>query len=70
MFALAAWAEENELDASTALRAARATEQESREQLERTVDDYLAFTQRVEQGDLSQRLRVQQDGALGQLTHE
>jgi methyl-accepting chemotaxis protein len=58
------------------LRSARATEQhlrqaevESRERLEQVVDDYLVFTQQVEQGDLSQRLRVQRDGALGQLGH-
>jgi methyl-accepting chemotaxis protein len=58
------------------LRSARSTEQQlrqaevaSRERLERAVDGYLVFTQQVEQGDLSQRLNVEQDGALGQLGH-
>jgi methyl-accepting chemotaxis protein len=58
------------------LRSARTTEQQlrqaevtSRERLERAVDGYLAFTQQVEQGNLSQRLSVEQDGALGQLGH-
>jgi methyl-accepting chemotaxis protein len=51
------------------LRSARVAEHENRERLEQTVDHYLAFTQQVERGDLSQRLQVVQDGALGQLGH-
>jgi methyl-accepting chemotaxis protein len=45
----------------------QAQEIESRRQLEQTVAEYLVFTQRVARGDLTQRLGVAQDGALGQL---
>ena len=40
---------------------------QGRELLERTVAEYLAFVQHVAQGDLTQRLPVSQNGALGQL---
>jgi methyl-accepting chemotaxis protein len=42
-------------------------ETEGRQLLERTVADYLAFIQLVAQGDLTQRLRVTQTGALGEM---
>ncbi len=42
-------------------------EAESRQMLEQVVADYLRFVQQVARGDLSQRLTVQQNGALGQL---
>lgn len=42
-------------------------ERESRERLEQTVTEYLNFTQQVAQGDLSQRLSIQHQDALGQL---
>src|SRR4026208_1461129 len=38
-----------------------------RQLLERAVAEYLAFVQHVAQGDLTQRLPVSQNGALGQL---
>ncbi len=44
-------------------------EAESRQMLEHVVADYLGFVQQVARGDLSQRLTVQQNGALGQLGH-
>lgn len=44
-------------------------EVESRQQLEETVAHYLQFAQQVAQGDLTQRLQVEQNGALGQLGH-
>ena len=64
-----------------ALSARIATEQAAREEaqrlqhveaqnrlaLERAVSEYLAFVQQVAQGDLSQRLRPDYQGALGQL---
>ena len=42
-------------------------EKEGRQVLEKAVADYLAFTQQVAQGKLSQRLALQHPGALGQL---
>jgi methyl-accepting chemotaxis protein len=42
-------------------------EQANRQTLEQTVQHYLVFTQSVAQGDLSQRLEVQHNGALGSL---
>lgn len=45
----------------------RQAEIESRRMLEETVAEYLAFTRRIADGDLSQRLEVRQNGALGQL---
>src|SRR6266508_4075529 len=42
-------------------------EQETRQLLELAVEHYLAFTQQVAGGDLTQRLQIQQVGALGQL---
>jgi methyl-accepting chemotaxis protein len=42
-------------------------ETEGRQQLEQAVGDYLAFVERVAQGDLTQRLMVQHEGVLGQL---
>jgi signal transduction histidine kinase/CheY-like chemotaxis protein/HPt (histidine-containing phosphotransfer) domain-containing protein len=42
-------------------------EMESRQRLEQAVEHYRAFTQQVAGGDLTQRLRIAQDGALGQL---
>ena len=48
-------------------RLLREAEAESRRVLEETVADYLAFVQRLAQGDLSSRLDVRQNGALGQL---
>lgn len=45
----------------------REAEVESRRQLEETVAHYLQFAQRVAQGDLTQRLEVRSNGALGQL---
>ena len=45
----------------------RQAEIESRRVLEETVAEYLAFTQHIADGDLSQRLVVRQNGALGQL---
>jgi methyl-accepting chemotaxis protein len=40
---------------------------DGRQLLEQTVAEYLAFVQRVAQGDLTQRLQVTQTGALGEL---
>ncbi|GIW02314.1 methyl-accepting chemotaxis protein [Roseiflexus sp.] len=57
-------AEAEARDAEAKLRQA---EIESRRVLEATVAEYLAFTQRIADGDLSQRLEVRQNGALGQL---
>jgi methyl-accepting chemotaxis protein len=48
-------------------RELREAETESRRTLEQTVAEYLAFTQRLAQGDLTGRLDVRQNGALGQL---
>jgi len=45
----------------------RQAEVEGRTQLEQAVAECLAFVQRVAQGDLTQRLALQHDGALGQL---
>jgi methyl-accepting chemotaxis protein len=45
----------------------RQAEVESRQQLEQAVTDHLSFVQRVAQGDLTQRITTQRDGALGQL---
>lgn len=42
-------------------------ERSNREMLEQIVADYLAFLQRVAAGDLTQRLSVQHNGALGSL---
>ncbi|MGC9040504.1 MAG: HAMP domain-containing methyl-accepting chemotaxis protein [Roseiflexus sp.] len=57
-------AEAEARDAEAKLRQA---EIESRRVLEATVAEYLAFTQRIADGDLSRRLEVRQNGALGQL---
>lgn len=45
----------------------QAAERASRELLEQTVADYLAFMQHVAQGDLTRRLQVEHNGALGTL---
>ncbi|NJP04547.1 MAG: HAMP domain-containing protein [Chloroflexaceae bacterium] len=45
----------------------RDVEVQNRQHVEQTVDDYLLFVQQVAQGDLTRRLSVQQDGALGLL---
>jgi signal transduction histidine kinase/DNA-binding response OmpR family regulator/HAMP domain-containing protein/HPt (histidine-containing phosphotransfer) domain-containing protein len=42
-------------------------ESATRAHLEQTVDEYLGFTRKVASGDLSSRLPVDQDGALGEL---
>lgn len=42
-------------------------EAEQRRHLEQTVDEYLAFVQNITQGELHQRLSVEQNGALGML---
>lgn len=45
----------------------REAETQSRQHLEQTVAHYLQFAQQVAQGDLTQRLEIQGNGALGQL---
>jgi methyl-accepting chemotaxis protein len=45
-------------------------EAESRQLLEQTVAHYLQFVQRVARGDLTQRLSMRENGALGQLGQE
>lgn len=47
----------------------QAQEAESRQILEDTVAIYLAFVRQIAQGDLSHRVPVTQDGALGHLGH-
>jgi methyl-accepting chemotaxis protein len=42
-------------------------ETENRQRLEQAVAEYLVFVQQVAQGDLTRRLTIQYDGALGQL---
>jgi methyl-accepting chemotaxis protein len=42
-------------------------ERATREELEHAVADYLAFTERIAQGDLSQRVTVKHNGSLGLL---
>lgn len=56
-----------EAEAREAEAKLRQAEIESRRMLEETVAEYLAFTRRIADGDLSQRLEVRQNGALGQL---
>lgn len=56
-----------EAEAREAEAKLRQAESESRQMLEQTVAEYLAFTKRIAAGDLSQRLDVRQNGALGQL---
>jgi len=56
-----------EAEAREAEERLRQAEAESRRMLEETVAEYLAFTQRIAEGDLSRRLEVHQNGALGQL---
>jgi methyl-accepting chemotaxis protein len=47
----------------------RQAEAESRQVLEQTVAHYLDFAQQVAKGDLTQRLQIKGNGALGQLGH-
>lgn len=56
-----------EAEAREAEAKLRQAEIESRRALEETVAEYLAFTRRIAEGDLAQRLNVRQNGALGQL---
>jgi methyl-accepting chemotaxis protein len=56
-----------EQQAQAEARRLQEQEMESRQHLEQTVEHYLQFTQQVAKGDLTQRLQVQSDGALGQL---
>jgi methyl-accepting chemotaxis protein len=56
-----------EREAQTEARRLQEIEANGRQQLEQTVAEYLAFIQHVAQGDLSQRLRVTETGALGQM---
>ncbi len=56
-----------EAEAREAEARLRQAEAESRRILEETVAEYLAFTRRIAEGDLSRRLDVRQNGALGQL---
>jgi methyl-accepting chemotaxis protein len=43
-------------------------ESENRQRLERAVGEYLAFTNRIAQGDLTYRISTHYDGVLGQLS--
>jgi len=56
-----------EQQAQSEARRLQQAEMESRQRLEQAVAEYLAFVQQVAQGDLSQRLDVTHEGALGQL---
>jgi methyl-accepting chemotaxis protein len=56
-----------EQEAQAEARRLQHIEAENRALLERTVADYLAFTQQVAAGDLTHRIEIKQNGALGQL---
>jgi methyl-accepting chemotaxis protein len=56
-----------EQQAQAEARQLQQAELEGRQLLEQAVAEYLAFVQLVAQGDLTQRLTVQHEGALGQL---
>jgi methyl-accepting chemotaxis protein len=59
--------QQNEAKARQVENDLRQAEVASRENLERTVAEYLRFVQQVAQGDLLGRIQVSQNGALGQL---
>jgi methyl-accepting chemotaxis protein len=56
-----------EQHAQAEARRLQQAEADGRLLLEHTVADYLSFVERVAQGDLTQRLTIQRNGALGQL---
>jgi methyl-accepting chemotaxis protein len=56
-----------EQQAQTEARRLQQAEADGRQLLEQTVADYLTFVEQVAQGDLTQRLTIQRNGALGQL---
>jgi methyl-accepting chemotaxis protein len=56
-----------EQQAQAEARRLQLAEAEGRQVLEQTVADYLVFVEQVAQGDLTQRLAIQHNGALGQL---
>ncbi len=56
-----------EQEAQTEAHRLQQAEAQGRQQLEQTVAAYLAFVQQIAQGDLTRRISVQQNGALGQL---
>jgi methyl-accepting chemotaxis protein len=58
-----------EQQAQAEARQLQQAELEGRQLLEQAVAEYLVFVQLVAQGDLTQRLTVQHEGALGQLGH-
>jgi methyl-accepting chemotaxis protein len=58
---------QKEQEAQEEARKLQEIERNTREELEHAVTDYLAFTDRIAQGDLSQRLTVQHNGSLGSL---
>ncbi|HEU4327214.1 MAG TPA: methyl-accepting chemotaxis protein [Roseiflexaceae bacterium] len=60
-------ARETERQARETERQLREAETESRQVLEGTVAEYLAFVQQLAQGDLTSRLSIRQNGALGLL---
>ncbi|MFP4437139.1 MAG: methyl-accepting chemotaxis protein [Chloroflexaceae bacterium] len=56
-----------EQQAQAEARQSQQLEAEGRRQVEQTVADYLAFVEQVAWGDLTRRIDVRQNGALGQL---
>lgn len=56
-----------EQQAQAEARQSQQLEAEGRRQVEQTVADYLAFVEQVARGDLTRRIDVRQNGALGQL---
>jgi methyl-accepting chemotaxis protein len=56
-----------EQQAQAEARRLQQAEADGRQLLEQTVADYLQFVEQVAQGDLTQRLTIQRNGALGQL---
>ncbi len=58
---------QKEQEAQAEAKKLQQIERNTREELEHAVADYLAFTDRIAQGDLSQRLTVKHNGSLGSL---
>jgi methyl-accepting chemotaxis protein len=56
-----------EQQAQAEARESQQLEAQGRRQVEQTVADYLAFVEQVARGDLTRRIDVRQNGALGQL---
>lgn len=57
-----------EQEARTEAQLLQQAETENRQRLERAVAEFMTFTQQIAQGDLTQRLQVNYDGALGLLS--